>query len=76
MAITYTLESQVTRTTKGAPVVVLNGLPAYKDATMTPKQLKGLAEELLRLAVASENGEKGAGEYQFSVCDFYTEIEE
>lgn len=76
MAITYTLESQVTRTTKGAPVVVLNGLPAYKDATMTAAQLKGLAEELLRLAVASENGEKGAGEFHFSVCDFYTEIEE
>lgn len=76
MAITYTLESQVTRTTKGAPVVVLNGLPAWKDVIFSPKQLKGLAEELLRLAVASESGEKGAGEYQFSVCDFYIEIEE
>jgi hypothetical protein len=74
--IKYTLESQVTRTTKGAPVVVLNGLPAYKDATMTPKQLKDLAGELLRLADAAERGETGTSEYQFSVCDFYTYLAE
>lgn len=76
MAVTYTLESQVARTTKGASVIIINGLPGYKDATMTPKQLKGLAEELLRLATAAENGEKGVTEYQYSVCDFYTYIEE
>ncbi len=74
--IEYTLESELAKTTKGAPVIVLNGLPGHKDTMMSPKQLKGLAEELLRLAEASERGEKGAAAYQYSVCDFYTDIAE
>jgi len=53
-----------------------NGLPGHKDATMTPKQLKDLAGELLRLADAAERGETGTSEYQFSVCDFYTYLAE
>lgn len=74
--IKYTLESELAKTTKGAPVIVLNGLPGHKDATMTPKQLKDLAGELLRLADAAERGETGTSEYQFSVCDFYTYLAE
>ena len=66
----YTLYCQLTCNKEGAPLVVLNGLPAYHDVTMTPKQLKKLADALSRFADTSERGGIGEVEQDYAVSDY------
>lgn len=66
----YTLHCQITCDSSGAGLVVLNGLPAYHDVTMTPQQLKALAEKLNNLAETAERGGVGEIEQEYSVSDY------
>ena len=68
-----TLHCEITCSRSGAGLVVLNGLPAYHDVTMTPKQLKQLADILGRLADTAERGGVGEIEQEYSVSD-YTDV--
>ncbi|NCB40856.1 MAG: hypothetical protein EOM80_19040 [Erysipelotrichia bacterium] len=46
----------------GAALVVLENLPFYKNATMTPIQLRRLAAKLI--TIADEAGKDDAGEFK------------
>lgn len=63
------------------PLIVLEGLPCFKNATMTAQQLRKLAEKLM--AVADEADKGDAGEFKdgatmeqyFSICDYENTID-
>jgi hypothetical protein len=64
------LHSEITSSrTSGAPLIVLNGLPGWHDVTMTPKQLKALADKLIQLSEAAERGENGESEHEYSASE-------
>ena len=64
------LHAEITCTESGAALVVLNGLPAYHDVTMSVKQLKALAAILVSLAEATEKGGVGVIEHEYYVSDY------
>lgn len=72
-----TLFSRLTRDyDTGAALVVLENLPLYKNATMTPDQLRRLAAKLVTIAEEAEKGDSGEFkdgaemEQYFSVSSF------
>ena len=77
-----TLFSRLTRDfdTNGI-LIVLEGLPFVKNATMTPAQIRTLAAKLLTIAEEADKGH--AGEFQnggqleqyYSVCDYSDTLE-
>jgi hypothetical protein len=64
-----------------APLIVLENLPFYKGATMTPDQLRRLAHKLLMVADEAIKGD--AGEFKdgsqieeyYQVCDYESTLE-
>jgi len=55
-----TLFSRLTRDyDTGAALVVLENLPFYRNATMTPDQLRALSRKLLTIAEEAEKGDSG-----------------
>jgi len=72
-----TLFSRLTRDyDSGAALVVLENLPFYRNATMTPDQLRALSRKLLTIAEEAEKGDSGEFkdgaemEQYFSVSSF------
>ncbi len=62
------LYAELAKTTKGASVAVLSGLPG-NDAVMDVKQLRALAVCLVKVADALDAGGCGELEQQYT-CDF------
>ena len=63
MTKNMTLFSRLTRDfDTNAPLIVLENLPFYKNATMTPAQLRTLAAKLI--AIADEAGRGDTGEFK------------
>lgn len=63
-----------------APLIVLENLPFYRNATMTSDQLRRLAQKLLTIAEEADKGH--AGEFQngnmeqyYSVCSYSDTLE-
>lgn len=82
MTKNMTLFSRLTRDfDTNAPLIVLESLPFYEAATMTPDQLRRLAQKLLTIAAEAEKGDAGefanGGQMEeyFSVCDFEDTLE-
>lgn len=72
-----TLFSRLTRDyDTGAALVVLENLPFFRNATMTPDQLRALSRKLLTIAEEAEKGDSGEFkdgaemEQYFSVSSF------
>lgn len=82
MSKTLTLFSRLTRDyDSGAVVVVLENLPFYRNATMTPEQLRRLAAKLVTIAdetVKGDDGEFKAGqqmEQYYQVSSYENTVE-
>ncbi len=60
--------AELTKTTKGASVAVLSGLPG-NDAVMSPEQLRALATCLVKVADALDAGDSRDLEQHYT-CDF------
>lgn len=72
-----TLFSRLTRDyDTGAVMVVLENLPFYRNATLSPDQLRTLAKKLITIAEEAEKGDSGEFkdgaemEQYFSVSNF------
>ena len=82
MTKNMTLFSRLTRDfDTNAPLIVLENLPFYRDATMTPDQLRRLAAKLIAIADEadkSDGGQLANGgqlEQYYSVCDYEDTLE-
>lgn len=82
MTKNMTLFSRLTRDyDTNAPLIILESLPFYKGATMTPDQLRRLAQKLLMIADeaikgnAGELKDGGQIEEYYSVCDYEDTLE-
>ena len=68
-----TLFSRLTRDyDTGAALVVLENLPFFRNATMTPDQLRRLAQKLLYIADEASKGD--AGEFQRGEMEQYFSV--
>ena len=82
MTKNMTLFSRLTRDfDTNAPLIVLESLPCYKNATMTPAQLRTLAAKLIAIADEAERGDTGefkdgaSMENYYQVCHYSDTLE-
>ena len=82
MTKNMTLFSRLTRDfDSNAVLIVLENLPFYRNATMTPDQLRRLAQKLLMVAdeaIKGDGGQLANGgqlEQYYSVCDYEDTLE-
>lgn len=82
MTKNMTLFSRLTRDyDTNAPLIILENLPCFKNATMTSDQLRRLAQKLLTIADEAEKGDTsefhsgGQLEQYYQMCDYSDTLE-
>lgn len=77
-----TLFSRLTRDyDTNAPLIILESLPFYRNATMTSDQLRRLAQKLLTIADEASKGDSGelkdgaSMEQYYTVCSYEDTLE-
>lgn len=71
--VNCTLFSKLTRDyDSGEPLIILENLPFYKNATLSPDQLRVLAKKLMTIADEATKGD--AGEFQRGEMELYYSV--